>query len=81
MVKDEIERLLKAGFIRTTRYMEWLSNIAIVFKKNGKIRACIDFRNLNMAIPKGEYPMPVADLLVDSAANHKILSLMDGHAG
>ena len=32
-VKDEIEKLLKAGFIRPTRYAEWLSNIVLVIKK------------------------------------------------
>ena len=37
-VKEEILRLLKAGFIRTARYVEWLSNIVLVVKKNGKMR-------------------------------------------
>ena len=74
-VKEEIEHLLKVGFIRPTRYVDWLSNIVPVMKKNGKIRVCIDFRNLNLATPKDEYPMPVVDLLVDGAAKHKVLSL------
>ena len=43
-VKDEIEKLLKVGFIRPTRNVEWLSNIVPVMKKNGKLRICIDFR-------------------------------------
>ena len=50
-------------------------------KRNGKVRICIDFRNLNLATPKDEYVMPVADMLIDSAAGRKILSLMDGYAG
>ena len=79
-VKDEIERLLKAGFIRTARYVEWLSNVVPVVK-NGKLRVCIDFRNLNLATPKDEYPMYMADQLVDAAAKHQILSFMDGHSG
>ena len=78
-VNEEILRLLKAGFIRTIRYVEWLSNIVPVVKKNGKMRVCIAFRNLNLATPKDEYPMPIVDLLVDSSAGHKILSMMDGH--
>ncbi|XP_028107014.1 uncharacterized protein K02A2.6-like [Camellia sinensis] len=81
LVKEEIERLLKARFIWTARYVEWLSNVVPVMKKNGKLRVCINFRNLNIATPKDEYPMPVADLLVDSIAKHKILSFMDGHVG
>ncbi|GKV39170.1 hypothetical protein SLEP1_g46978 [Rubroshorea leprosula] len=80
-VKEEIERLIKAGFIRTCRYAEWLSNVVLVLKKNGKLRVCVDFRNLNLATPKDEYPMPIADLLVDGVARHKILSFMDGHSG
>ncbi|XP_070667555.1 uncharacterized protein [Malus domestica] len=48
-IKDELVRLLKAGFIRTARYVEWLANIVPVLKKNGALRICIDFRNLNLA--------------------------------
>ena len=42
---------------------------------------CIDFRNLNKAMPMDGYPMPVADLLVDAAARHRVISFMDGNAG
>ncbi|GKV20231.1 hypothetical protein SLEP1_g30388 [Rubroshorea leprosula] len=80
-VKEEIERLLKVGFIITSRYVEWLSNVVPMVKKNGKLRICIDFRNLNLTTPKDEYPIPIADLLVDGAACHRILSFMDGHSG
>ena len=80
-VKEEITRLYEAGFIRPCRYAEWVSNIVPVIKKNGKMRVCIDFRDLNKATPKDEYPMPNADLLIDAAAGHKILSFMDGNAG
>ena len=51
-VKEEVSRLLKAGFIRTARYVEWLSNIVPVMKKNGKLRVFIDFRDLNTATPR-----------------------------
>ncbi|KAM2946199.1 hypothetical protein COP2_029027 [Malus domestica] len=80
-IKDELVQLLKAGFIRTARYVEWLANIVPVLKKNGALRICIDFRNLNLATPKDEYTMPISDLLIDATANHAILSFMDGHAG
>jgi len=80
-VKSEVKRLYDASFIRPCRYPEWVSNIVPVIKKNGKVRVCIDFRDLNKATPKDEYPMPVADQLVDAASGHKILSFMDGNAG
>jgi hypothetical protein len=38
------------------------------------------FRDLNRATPKDEYPMPVAETLINVAAGHKILSFMDGNA-
>jgi hypothetical protein len=68
-VKEEVDRLLQAGFIRPCRYTEWVSNVVLVEKKNtGKVRICVNFRNLNLATPKDEYPKPIADLLVDSAS-------------
>ncbi|KAM2111844.1 hypothetical protein ACFX1R_014418 [Malus domestica] len=80
-IKDELVRLLKIRFIWTTRYVEWLANIISVLKKNGTLRICIDFRNLNLARPKDKYPMPIFDLLLNIAAHQEILSFMDGHAG
>ena len=52
-----------------------------VYKKNGKLRVCFDFMNLNKATPMDGYPMPIADMLVDAAAGHKVISFMDGNAG
>ena len=81
-IKEEISRLLKAGFIRPCRYAEWISNIVPVEKKNtGKLRVCIDFRDLNKATPKDEYPMPIADMLINDASGHKVISFLDGNAG
>jgi hypothetical protein len=45
------------------------------------MRVCIDFIDLNRATPMDGYPMPVADLLVDAAVGHKVISFMDGNAG
>jgi hypothetical protein len=81
-VKEEVDRLLQAGFIQPCRYADWVSNIVPVEKKNmGKIRICVDFRNLNRATQKDEYLMLVADLLVDIALGNKVISFLDGNAG
>ncbi|KAK1644599.1 hypothetical protein QYE76_062404 [Lolium multiflorum] len=80
-VKKEIEKMLAAGFIRPCRYAEWISSIVPVEKKDGRWRVAIDFRDLNRATPKDEYPMPVAETLINAAAGHKVLSFMDGNAG
>jgi len=73
-IKKEIERLLEAKFIRPCRYVEWISSVVPVYKKNGKLRVCIDFRDLNKATPMDGYPMSIADMLVDAVAGHKVIS-------
>lgn len=64
---------MKCGFIRTAKYIDWLANIVPVVKKNGTLRVCIDFRDLNQATPKDDYPMSVVEMLVDSAAGNEYL--------
>jgi len=60
---------------------KWLSNIKLVKKKNGKIRCCVNFWNLNKACPKDEFPLPNMDMLIDSNAGHAMFSFMDGFSG
>ena len=52
-----------------------------MIKNNGKLRVCVDFRDLNAATSKDMYIMPNADMLVDSTANNELLSFMDGFSG
>lgn len=49
-------------------------------KKNGTLRVYIDFRDLNAATPKDEYPMHVAEMLVDSTAGFEYLIMLDGYS-
>jgi hypothetical protein len=42
-----------------------------------KIRVCIDFRDLNRATPKDEYPTPIADMLINDASGHWVVSFLD----
>ena len=79
-VKKEVEKMLDAGFIRACRYAEWISSVVPVQKKDGRWRVCVDFGDLNRTTPKDEYPMPVAEILINTAAGHKMMSFMDGNA-
>jgi hypothetical protein len=77
-----MERLLDAGFIRPCRYVDWVFNIVPMEKKNtGKIRIRIDFCNLNKATPKDEYPMPIADMLINNASGYRVINFLDSNAG
>ena len=79
-IKEEINRLLQAGFIQPCRYAEWVSNIVPIEKKDsGKIRVCIDFRDLNRATLKDEYPMHIAEMLINDAPGQRVISFLDGN--
>ncbi|XP_077221934.1 uncharacterized protein LOC143855746 [Tasmannia lanceolata] len=80
-VHDEVKKLLEVKFIQVVEYPEWLANIVPVPKKDGKVRMCVDFRDLNKASPKDDFPLPNIDLLVDNTAGHALLSFMDGFSG
>ena len=80
-IKGEVEKLLKAGFIYPVPLTEWVSNPVPVTKKEGAIRVCTDFRDLNMACPKDNYPTPFIDQIIDDCAGSEIFSFMDGFSG
>ena len=80
-IKQEIERLLKVGFICTAKYVEWLLNIIFFIKKNEQVKACINFKNLNLTTPKDEYIMLIANMLVNVASTHGILAFMIRYLG
>ncbi|KAL6315027.1 hypothetical protein AAG906_030865 [Vitis piasezkii] len=74
-------RPLSVGFLSMVEYSEWLANVVHVPKKDGKVRVYVDFRDLNKASPKDDFPLPHNDMLVDSTAGHSMLSFMDGFFG
>ena len=62
-------------------YPEWSANVVLVLKKDGKVRMCVDFRDLNKANLKDDFPLPHINVLVDNTASHAFLSFMDGFSG
>ena len=80
-IREEVQNLTLAKFIREVYYLDWLVNVVMVKKANEKWRMCVDFTDLNRACPKDSYPLPRIDQLVDSTASHKLLSFMDAFSG
>ena len=54
-IAEEVQKLLDADFIQEVYYLDWLANVVMVKKVNGKWRMCIDFTDLNRACPKDSY--------------------------
>ena len=63
------------------KYPKCLANIVHDPKKDGKVKVCADFRDLNKSSLKDDFPLPHIDLLVDSTTSHLMLSFMDGFSG
>ena len=80
-VIEEVTKLLTIGFIHEVYYPDWLTNVVLVKKENGKWRMCVDFTDLNKACPKDSFPLPRIDQLVDSTAGHKLLTFMVAFSG
>jgi hypothetical protein len=80
-IKVEVEKLLKAGFIYPIHLTQWVSNPVPVNKKQGTIRVCTDFHDLNKACPKDNFPTPFIDQIIDECAGCEAFSFMDGFSG
>ena len=78
LVNAELEKLLKANFIRAIDYAEWISNIVPISKHDKSIRVCTDFRDLNKDFPKDDFPLPNIVMIVDIMVGYEMYSLMDG---
>ncbi|XP_057999317.1 uncharacterized protein LOC131178376 [Hevea brasiliensis] len=80
-IAQEVKKLIEADFIEVIEYPEWLANIVPVPKKDGRVRMCVDYRDLNKATPKDDFPLPHIDVLIDSAACMAMYSFMNGFSG
>ncbi|RVW87754.1 Transposon Ty3-G Gag-Pol polyprotein [Vitis vinifera] len=81
IIQSEVNKLLDVRFIREVEYPEWLANVVVVPKKEGRWRVCVDYTNLNNACPKDSFPLPRINQIVDSIVGHGMLSFLDAFSG
>ena len=81
IIQMEIDKLLVAGFIREVKYLDWLANVVVVPKKNGKKRVYIDYTNLNDACPNDSFLLPRIDQMVNVTVEHGMFSFLDAFFG
>ena len=76
-IKEKVQKLTMAKFIREVYYPDWLANVVMVKKANGKWRMCVDLTDLYKACLKDRYSLPRIEQLVNLTTGHKLLSFMD----
>lgn len=80
-IKEQIIKQWRARKLIVSQFPIWLSNMVPVPKKNDEIRVCIDYRDLNKASPKDDFPLPNIHILLDNTAGNEIDSFVDCFAG
>ena len=81
IVREELQKLLKVNFIYPISDSQWVSPLAIIPKKNGKWRICVDYIQLNKATLKYYFPLPFIDQVLDTLVGKSPFSFLDGFSG
>lgn len=79
-LKAQLQDLLDKGFIRPS-FSPWGAPVLFVKKKDGSLRLCIDYRQLNQATVKNRYPLPRIDDLFDQLQSARVFSRIDLRSG
>ena len=75
-LKVQLQDLLDKGFIRPS-VSPWGAPVLFVKKKDGTLRLCIDYRELNKVTIKNKYPLPRIDDLFDQLQGAQVFSKID----
>jgi hypothetical protein len=78
-IKQNVGKLA-TRFIQYVEEVTWLSPIVVVPKKNGKLKTCIDFKKLNVAIKKDPYPLPFTNEVLNTIVGYEAYSFLDGYS-
>ena len=79
-VRNHIQQLLTSGVIRRSK-SPWASNVVLVRKKDGQLRMCIDYRQLNQRTVKDAYALPRIDDILDSLHGNRYFTVLDMKSG
>jgi len=59
-------KTVQCKILDRNQYPQWVANVVLVPKKDGKVRMCVHYRDMNRASPKDDFPLPHIDTLVDN---------------
>ena len=80
-IKAEVMKQFNTRFLAFTSYPQWVANMVPLPKKDSNVCTCVDYKYLDRASPKDDFPLPHIDVLVDNTAQHKIFSFKDDFSG
>ena len=81
-VEEELKRMEEAGIIeRVTGLMEWCARMVPLQKSNGKLRICVDLRNLNSAVQRARFVLPTLEDIAPKLAGAQYISKLDASSG
>ena len=79
-LKVQMEEMVNKGFVRPST-SPWGAPVLFVKKKDGSMRLCIDYRELNKVTIRNQYPLPRIDDLFDQLQGAKVFSKIDLRSG
>ena len=76
-MRKELSKLIEANNIFPIKNSSWVENLVPVRKKNGEIRLCVDFRDLNKASLKYHHPIPSMEMFLSKVSGSERFSFLD----
>ena len=80
VLKEELNKLLKAGLVFPVEHSNWANPVVIIRKHTGGWRVCVDYKPLNAATKSNHYPLPFIDDILDEVAGYESYSVCDGYS-
>ena len=81
-LKDELDRMVRMGVAsEMLDPTDWVSSLVLIQKPDGKLRVCLDPKDLNKALLRSHYPMPRTDDILNKMRNAKMFSKLDASSG
>lgn len=78
---EEIKNMIALGIIEVVEELEWISLMVINIKKDGWIRICVDYRELNVVCVIDPFPTPFTEEILEGVTGCEIYSFTDGFLG
>nr|XP_043613766.1 uncharacterized protein LOC122585704 [Erigeron canadensis] len=78
---EQVNEMVEAGILREVKYQTWVANPVMVKKPDVSWRLCVDFKYINKACPKDNYPLPEIDWKVESLDGFRLKCFLDAYKG